>query len=157
MTLSLRSAFLPLALVLTLGPTVASAQIEEPRIPLQTKLSELNRFRTEYAEAFNRKDAAALAAMYAQDAIINDADGTSIMGGEKIQQFLTQGASQFPHMVIVSDSLAVYGNTAIDVGTTKLHPSAGGEKVTRYLVVLRRGMNGWKLIRVASTPVMSGM
>jgi ketosteroid isomerase-like protein len=139
---------------LAFAPSVATAQIEEPRIPLQTKMSELNRFRVEYGENFNKKDVAALSAMFSDDAIINDRDGRVYRGGEQIRQYFAAGAPSFPHLVIESDSMAIYGNTAVDVGTTKMHPSGGGELVSRYMVVLRRGMNEWKLVRVAVTPVM---
>lgn len=149
---------LPLVLALALAtPAVATAQIEEPRIPLQTKISELTRFRTEYAENFNKKDIPAVVAMYSDDVIVIEATGATFVGKEAVRTWLTQGGADLPHLVIASDSLAVYGNTAVDVGTAKAHPAAGGEMVTKYLVVLRRDMNGWKLIRVISTPVTAGM
>lgn len=153
MTHRFRTAFLPIALLLTLAPTVARAQIEEPRIPLQTKLSELNRFRAEYAENFNKHDVAAVTAMYSPTAMIVTNTGTVVSGREAISQWLTQGTREIPHIIIDSDSMAVYGNTAVDMGKTTAHPSAGGEQVTRYLVVLRRDMNGWKVVRLSSTPV----
>jgi ketosteroid isomerase-like protein len=146
-----------LLLALALAPTVATAQIEEPRIPLQTKLSELNRFRVEYAETFNKKDGAALSALWADDGMFTDVDGKTYKGIDQIRQWYTGGAASFPHMVIESDSLSIYGNTAVDMGTTKLHPAGGGEQVARYIVVLRRGLNGWKLVRAAVTPVKAGM
>jgi uncharacterized protein (TIGR02246 family) len=138
---------------LTLAPAVASAQIEEPRIPLQTKLTELNRFRTEYAEAWNKKDAGALSAMWADDAMFNDADGQSYRGRAAVRKWYTDRSADMPHLVLESDSLAIYGNTAVDMGTSKMHPSGGAEMVARYMVVLRRNMNGWKLVRAAITPV----
>jgi uncharacterized protein (TIGR02246 family) len=144
-------------LALALAPTVAMAQIEEPRIPLQTKLTELTRFRVEYAENFNKKDVPALVAMWSDDAIMTDFDGKSYKGRDQIRQWYTQGAPTFPHLVIESDSLAIYGNTAVDFGTSKMHPTGGAEQVARYLVVLRRGMNGWRVVRAAITPVSSGM
>lgn len=94
--------------------------------------------------------------MWADDGIFTDVDGTSYMGNQ-IRQWYVQGAAKFPHMVIESDSLAIYGNTAVDVGTTKQHPTGGAEQVARYMVVLRRGMGGWKLVRGAVTPVRAGM
>jgi ketosteroid isomerase-like protein len=143
-----------LALLLALAaPAVVRAQIEEPRIPLQTKLSELNRFRVEYAENYNKKDVAAVAAMYSNDVIVTMANGTVLKGIDQVRQSLTTDLASGPHLVIESDSMAVYGNTAVDVGTSKVHPAAGGEMVTRYMVVLRRDMNGWKLVRIIVTPV----
>ena len=87
MTHRFRTAFLPIALLLTLAPTVARAQIEEPRIPLQTKLSELNRFRAEYAENFNKHDVAAVTAMYSPTAMIVTNTGTVVSGREQISQW----------------------------------------------------------------------
>jgi ketosteroid isomerase-like protein len=148
---------LPLVLALALAaPTVARAQIEEPRIPLQTKLSELTRFRTEYAVNFNNKDIPAVVAMYSPDIIIVEPTGNTTKGLDAVRAWFTNNAP-LPHLVIESDSMAVYGNTAVDVGTAKTHPAAGGEQVVRYLVVLRRDMNGWKLIRIIQTPVTAGM
>lgn len=138
---------------LALAPTVASAQIEEPRIPLQTKLSELNRFRVEYAENWNKKDANALVAMWADDAMFNDGDGMTYSGRAAVQKWYNDRAGAMPHLVLESDSLSIYGNTAVDMGTSKMHPAGGGEQVARYLVVLRRNMNGWKVVRAAITPV----
>jgi ketosteroid isomerase-like protein len=139
----------PLVLSLLLAaPVVARAQIEEPRIPLQTKRSELYRFRMEYAEAFNKKDGASVVAMFAPDAIVVDADGTMLNGITMIRSGLTRDAANWPHLELQSDSLAIYGNTAVDVGTAR-----HGDMVTRYTVVLRRDMNGWKLVRFQSTPV----
>jgi ketosteroid isomerase-like protein len=148
---------LPLVLALALAtPVVARAQIEEPRIPLQTKLSELNRFRIEYAENYNKKDVAAVVGMYSSDVIIIDPAGAVTKGLDQLRTAMTAGVANWPHLVIESDSMAVYGNTAVDVGTAKTHPAAGGENVTRYLVVMRRDMNGWKLVRLISTPVTAG-
>ena len=148
---------IPLVLALAFAaPAVVSAQIEEPRIPLQTKLSELTRFRTEYAENFNKKDAPAVVAMYSKDVIVINPDGSMTKGLDALRANMTAAATTWPHLVISSDSMAVYGNTAVDVGTATVHPAAGGEEVSSYIVVLRRDMNGWKLIRVVNTPVTKG-
>ncbi|MEP7325086.1 MAG: nuclear transport factor 2 family protein [Gemmatimonadota bacterium] len=148
---------LPLVLALALAATtVARAQIEEPRIPLQTKMSELTRFRTEYAENFNKKDINAVVAMYSRDVIVVEPTGNVIKGIDGVRAWFTQGAANLPHLVIESDSMTVYGNTAVDVGTAKQHPAAGGEMVARYIVVLRRDLNGWKIVRLINTPVTTG-
>ena len=142
-----------LLFALALAPTVATAQIEEPRIPLQTKMSELNRFRVEYAENWNKKDTPALIAMWSDDAMFTDVDGSVHSGRAGVQKWYNDRASNMPHLVIESDSLSIYGNTAVDMGTSKMHPSGGAEIVARYIVVLRRNMSGWKMVRAAITPV----
>lgn len=134
-------------------PGVVAAQIEEGRVPLQTAMSELERFRGRYAELFNQKNVQDLTAMYAEDAVVITADGTVAAGREAIAAAMAAAAPTWPHMVIESDSVRVWGNTATDFGTVKEHPAGGGEVVSRYLVVLRRGYQDWSLVHVAQVPV----
>jgi uncharacterized protein (TIGR02246 family) len=148
------SRVVPVALTLGLAtPAIVAAQgVEEPRIPLRTALMELNTLRTEYAEAFNRKDAAAVASVYSSDAVIIDGRGARVSGADAIRQYIDARASEGGHMVLASDSVRVYGNTAVDVGTVTIHPEGGGEAVADYMAVSRRGMTGWKLVSVAVVP-----
>lgn len=150
-----RAVPLMLALGLT-APAVAAAQgIEEPRIPLRTALAELGTLRTEYVEAFNAKNATAVADMYASDAIYVDRDGAMTVGDSAIRAGITEAAPEWPHAVIASENVQVYGNTAIDVGTWTEHPAGGGETVLRYMSVTRRSMNGWRIVRLSVVPVAS--
>lgn len=148
------SRAVPIALTLGLAtPTIVGAQgVEEPRIPLRTALMELNTLRTEYAEAFNRKDGAALASVYAPDAVLIDANGVKVSGAAAIREYMVERSEEGGHMVLESDSVRVYGNTAVDMGTVTIHPEGGGEDVAHYLSVSRRGMAGWKLVSVAVVP-----
>ena len=147
------------ALFLTLSalvPSTASAQIPDSVIPLQTVVSETNRFRAEYADHFNKKDVAGLMTLYAADAIFTAEDGTRYTGAEAITAYFTKMAATMPHIVVTSESLLSYGGTAIDMGTITMHPPGGGEHKSRYLAVLRRELGGagnWDLVRVARTPV----
>jgi ketosteroid isomerase-like protein len=142
--------FVTLAFVV---PSMASAQIPDSMIPLQTVISETNRFRVEYAEYYNKKDVTALVGMYAPNAIVTLEGGDTYVGLEAIKAALTRLAPTFPHIIIKSDSLVAYGHTVVDVGTTTMHPQGGGELTSRYLAVLRRGSQGWKVVRVSLVPV----
>ena len=156
MTLASRvRAWLPLTVSLAfLIPSVATGQgIEKPRVPLRTALNEITAFREEYAQAYNNKDAAALTAMYAQDATLIAADGTMLTGKEAIGKSLESGP--WMKMSLTSDSVRVFGNTAYDVGTARMSGSEGHEDVSHYLVVLRRGVTAWKLSAVAVVPETS--
>jgi ketosteroid isomerase-like protein len=137
-----------------LAPSAASAQIPDSVIPLQTVQSEMNRFRVEYAEYYNAKNVAALVAMYAPDAIVTIEDGTTYVGQEALRAGLTKMAPTSPHIVIRSDSLVAFGSTAVDVGTTTKHPQGGGESTSRYLVVLRRKMGVWTIVRLSVVGVV---
>jgi uncharacterized protein (TIGR02246 family) len=137
-----------------LVPSIATGQgIESPRIPLRTALNDLMTLRTSYVDAFNGKDAKAVAALYTDDAVVIMRDGSMVMGRAEIAKAMEKDAANWPHAVIKSDSTRVYGATAVDVGTWTEHPVGGGEVVSRYLVVIRHDMNGWKLAYVADVPV----
>ena len=146
------TSWLPLAVSLALlAPTLASGQgIEQPRIPLRTALTEIRTLREAYAEAFNDKNAAAVVDMYAPDAILIKSDGTVLTGKAAIRKDFEGG--QWPKMTLSSDTVRVFGNTALDVGTVRTTPSGGSEEVGHYLVVLRRGLKDWKVSRVAVVP-----
>ena len=136
-------------LALLLVPSVAVAQgVAADRARLRTAMDDLRAVRTEYVEAYNRKDAAAITAMYADDAILIQPDGTMLTGTEEIGKAMAEAAPTWAHSVISSDTVRVYGSTAVDIGTFTVHPAGGGEVVNRYTSVLRRGMRGWKLTHV---------
>ena len=155
MTLARRArAWLPLMVSLPfLLPNVATGQgIERPRVPVRTALAEIRTFRAAYAEAFNKKDPAAVADMYAPDAIVIQGDGSQLVGMDAIQKAFATDAPTWPQMTITSDTVRVFGNTAWDVGTTRSQRAAGGEEVSHYLVVLRRGITDWKIKGLAVVP-----
>ena len=156
MTLARRlRAWLPLMVSLAfLVPAMASGQgIEKPRVPIRTALVELMALRAEYAEAFNKKETATLVNMYAPDATAIFGDGTVLTGKDAIQKSLEAGP--WGKMSIASDTVRVYGNTAVDVGTVRTSRSDGAEDVGHYLVVLRRGMKDWKVNSLAVVPEAS--
>ena len=153
MARQLRSCVAVFAVLAIAGASVAHAQgVEAPRLPLRTALDELGTVRAAYADAFNRKDGAAVAALYAPDATLINSDGSVLMGSQAIGAGFKDSAG-WPHMVIESDSMKVFGNTAVDVGTLRLHSEGSPEMVAHYLVVLRRNMQNWKIVSVASVPV----
>ena len=153
MTLVHRSrAWLPFAMSLAfLFPSAATGQgIEKPRVPIRTAINELSALREEYAEAFNKKDVASLTAIYAPDATVVRGDGTVLSGKEAIQKSFEAGP--WLKMSVTSDTVRVYGNTAVDVGTVRMSRPGGDTDVSHYLAVLRRGLNTWKINSVAVVP-----
>lgn len=143
------SLFRVLLLALVLAPSIAFAQgIAPDRQRLRTAMDDLRALRTEYVEMYNKKDASGVTNLYADDAIVIQPDGTMLTGTEEIAAAMTEESKTWAHSVIESDTLRVYGNTAVDIGTFTTHPTEGGEQKLRYTSVLRRGMNGWKLTHV---------
>jgi ketosteroid isomerase-like protein len=144
---------LPLVAALAfVAPSLAHAQgIETPRVPLRTALKEINTLRAEYASTYNKKDAASLTAMYAADAIVIRPDG-ELQGRAAIGEALAKEAPSWGRLTISSDTVRVYGNTAWDVGTLSTQGAEGEATVSRYLVVLRRGIEQWSISSVAVVP-----
>jgi len=144
-------------LLLVLAPSVALAQgIEADRQRLRTAQDDIRALRSQYAEAYNAKDAAALAALYTADGIMVNSKGEMVAGAEEIASTMAADAPNWPHAVIASDTVRVYGSTAVDVGRFTTHPAGGGEKVERYVAVLRRGMDGWRLSHAVLVPTGGG-
>jgi ketosteroid isomerase-like protein len=145
-----------LLLALTLAvvtPWPAAGQgIEAPRVPLRTAIKEINTLRAEYAAFYNRKDTAALTAMYLPDAVVIRADGSVLLGQAAVGKALVEEAATWKQITLSSDSMRVFGNTAWDVGSMSTKGSGGDQSVTRYLVVLRRDIQTWRISSLAVVP-----
>ncbi|HEX3236174.1 MAG TPA: nuclear transport factor 2 family protein [Gemmatimonadales bacterium] len=124
--------------------------VEQPHVPVRKALDEIRVLRAEYAEAFNKQDAATLVDVYAPDATMIDADGTMLTGKDAIRKRIEAGP--WGTLSIDSDTVRVFGNTAYDIGTARISHKGGGEDVSHYLVVLRRGIKEWKVSSIAQVP-----
>lgn len=96
MTTQRRSmASLPLALALALlTPSLTAAQgIDTPRVPVRTALAEINTLRAEHAALYNKKDTAAVTAMYLPDAVLIRPDGSTLMGSAAIGKAFAEEAA----------------------------------------------------------------
>jgi len=146
-----RRISLPVVVALALlAPSLGSAQgVEAPRIPLRTAIREINSFRAQYADGLNDKDVAALTAMYAPDAVVIRGDGKTLEGRSAIGEDLTAQSASWTKTTITSDTLHVFGNTAWEVGDLT---GPDGKDPKRYLVVLRRGLEGWHISSLAIVP-----
>lgn len=137
--------------MLTTSPAAAQG-VEAPRVPLRTAIKEINTLRAEYATLYNSKDAAALTAMYLPDAVLVRRDGSTLLGRAAIGKAFAEEAAGWSQLAISSDTMRVFGNTAWDVGSMTTQGSGSDQSVTRYLAVLRRGVQGWKISSVAVVP-----
>lgn len=157
MTPSRRFRFsLPLVAALAFVPTArATAQgVEQPRVPLRTAIKEINTLRSEYADLYNKKDAAALTAIYLPDAVVIRGDGSTLLGQAAIGKALGEEAASWKQITLSSDTMRVFGNTAWDVGSMSSSRGSDGEpSITRYLVVLRRGVQEWRISSLAVLPM----
>jgi uncharacterized protein (TIGR02246 family) len=139
-------------LLLCVAPPIAMGQGVRPATPLRTARDEIREFREAYAAAYNKKDTATVADMYSPSAVIIQGNGTVLMGKDAIRSSLAKNAEKWTQITITSDTLRVVGSTAWDVGTSRTQGSEGGEQVSHYLTVLRRGLKFWKIDRLAVVP-----
>jgi len=150
---SLPSRLLLALLLISIPASLAAQGIESPRVPLRKAIDEIRELRESYADAFNKKDSVTVAGMYAPDAVVIRGDGSVLKGKEAIREDISSNASHWPQTTIESDTLRVFGNTAWDMGTSRNRTADGGEEVSHYLVVLRRGIKFWKVSALAVVPV----
>jgi uncharacterized protein (TIGR02246 family) len=142
-----------MALAVTLAlPAFAAAQgVKTPHAPIPTGPKDIAAMRMEYVNAFNAKDSKAISGMYTPDATMVEADGSHAEGMEAISAKNGADAMNWPQLTLTSESLKIYGTTAIDAGTWTTH-SSSGDMSGRYLAVLRHDVNGWKLHDTAEVP-----
>ena len=155
MTTQRRSmASLPLALTLAVLTTAPAAGqgIEAPRVPVRTAIKEINTLRAEYAALYNRKDTGALTAMYLPDAVVIRGDGSMLLGQAAVGKAFAEEAANWKQITLSSDTMRVFGNTAWDAGSMSIKGSDGVQSATRYLVVLRRGIQTWQVSSLAVVP-----
>src|SRR5215210_7847340 len=106
-------SWLPLALLLVFGPSVASGQgIKRPTIPLRKALDEIRQFDQTYADAFNKKDTATVMGMYGPGAVFLQDNGSVLVGQDTIKKTIAKNAPNWPQMTIEPESTRVVGQTA---------------------------------------------
>ena len=157
MKASRRARFsLPLVATLVFAATSSAAAqgVEAPSVPLRTAIEEINTLRSEYMDHYNRKDAAALVAMYLPDAVMIRRDGSTLVGQAAIGKALAAEAAGWQQVTLSSDTMRVFGNTAWDMGSMSSHGSGNEASVSHYLVVIRRGLREWKISSVAVVPAL---
>jgi uncharacterized protein (TIGR02246 family) len=138
------------------GDTMAAGDTATVMQDPATARAELERIRDNWRTAAERDDAGAVAALYADDAILVGTETPEVRGRAAIQEMFGQ---QFPMSAVSrseSRDLTVSGDMAYDYGefTQQLTPpNAPGQTINgHYLVVLRRQNDGaWKIVRHVST------
>jgi uncharacterized protein (TIGR02246 family) len=125
-------------LVLLAGPAWAQSK---------TAIQQLN---DQWAAAFNKGDAAALAAMYTSDAYVLPAGAPMVKGRTDIEKFMAGAVQQLGEIKLTTlDVKPLGGSAAREIGTATFKtkgqtPQAGALK---YAVVWQREGGRWKLLQ----------
>jgi uncharacterized protein (TIGR02246 family) len=146
----MRSTTTRLLVCLVLALAAAAAAAEPPKAdPARAALEKAGK---DFSDAFGRGDVAAIANMYAEDAIAFPPESDMVKGRAAIEKlwkdFRDTGAKsvEFEIVDVVSS-----GNLAAETGYATLHVQPAGhaaatEKV-KYVVVWKKGPAGWQLYR----------
>jgi len=143
-----------LVLVLTLALLGCNtAPAEQPKADPQADKDAINKLRDEFIAAFNANDAEKMGQAYAESAVVMDLGQPTIEGRAAIiehnKMFFDQNMAKIG---INSRAMSVSGDLGFDEGTftMEITPKAAGQKPMmtegRYLVVLQRGADGWKVL-----------
>lgn len=106
----------------------------------------LNTLAAAWAAAFNAKDAAKIASLYADDAVVMPPNQPMVKGRANIEAHwkseIQQGAANLQLTPVES---AISGSQAFEAGTSTMTLPGGQTEVGKYLVVLKRVGNDWKI------------
>lgn len=112
----------------------------------------INDVRASYQAAYNAGDAAAVAALFTDDAISMPDHHSALEGKAAIQQYLEQIFSQYTATISITPAdTEITGDVAHEHGSFSITvtPKAGGNTVTdggKYIVILKRQSDGaWKI------------
>jgi len=132
---------------LAVAVTVAAAFVVTGIVQGQGKTDPaLNKLAADWAAAFNAKDAAKIASFYADDAVVMPPNQPIVKGRANIEAHfkgeIQQGATNFQLKPVES---AISGSQAFEAGTSTMTLPGGQTDVGKYLVVLKRVGNDWKI------------
>jgi uncharacterized protein (TIGR02246 family) len=106
----------------------------------------LDKLAVEFEAAFKAKDAAKVAAFYAEDAVMMPPNEPSVKGRTAIQaHYANQFKQGFTNLDLNPTESAVSGQQAFDVGTSSIVLPDGRTENGKYLVVYKRVGADWKL------------
>jgi ketosteroid isomerase-like protein len=101
-----------------------------------------------YKHAMMAKDRAALEKLFHKDLTYTHSSGLNETKAEAIKA-VTEGRTKIENIDLISNSVRVYGNTALVKGKVDFRNNAGGQVSTAHLDVLHvwiKGATGWQLV-----------
>ena len=149
-----------IASMLTFSGCQSAPKPEEKITDVAADTTAINALRDQYATVFNSNDAAALAATYADDAIMMNPNQVPVEGKPAIQasyeaMFKENAGTVTLTLALTPLETQVAGDWAYDRGnaTSTVTPKSGKpvEQLGKYLVILKRQTDGsWKVYREMS-------
>lgn len=132
-----RIAILAVCVALWAAPSLAQSK------------ADIQKLNDQWVAAFNKGDAAAVAAMYTQDATVLPAGAPIVKGRAAIEAMWRQQAEKLQAVKIeTTDVKPLGGNAARELGTATLRTKAQPPQdiVVKYAVVWQKEGDHWKLM-----------
>jgi uncharacterized protein (TIGR02246 family) len=110
----------------------------------------IQKLEDQWAAAFNKGDAVAVAAFYADDAYVLPAGAPMVNGHDAIQSYLAQAAQQIGDVKCTTIDVKPLGRKAArEIGTCtfKTKGATPQDSALKYAVVWVKTDSGWKLIQ----------
>ena len=132
---------------LAVAVTIAAALVFTGIVRSQGKTDPtLNKLAAEWAAAFNARNASKIALFYTDDAVVMPPNKPMVKGRANIETHfkgeIEQGPTNFQLNPFES---AITGSQAFEAGTTTVTLPGGETERGKYLVVLKRVGNDWKI------------
>lgn len=109
----------------------------------------LDKVAREFADAFNAKDAARVAALYTDDAVLMPPNLPAVRGRADIEAYYKAGFAQpMGRLMLQPVESSVAGSTAFEAGVANVimgNASAGDVDKGKYVVIYKRAGNAWKI------------
>lgn len=147
MTSFLRFALFAISIAMSAAVPAADQQSSPDEAAIQDAA-------VKFVDAYNEKNAAAIAALFDAKARVEEADGTVIEGGDAIREAFTAAFEDDPdgQIGLSMESLTMLTpDIAVEQGATEFYPD--GETLTsrgRYLVVHQKKDGAWRMISARS-------
>jgi uncharacterized protein (TIGR02246 family) len=112
---------------------------------MTTARQELARIISQFATAFNAGDMAAVAALYAEDAILMPPDSATLTGRGRIAEYW-QAARETGMRDVALRTLKIEGegSTFVDIGTAEAMSDAGSQSL-KYIAVWKQVDGRWQM------------
>ena len=131
---------------LAVAVTIATALAVTVMVQGQGKIDPAIKTAPAWEAAFNAKDAAKIAALYAEDAVVMPPNQAPVKGRANIEAHwkseIQQGGTNVKLNPVES---AVSGSQAFEVGTMTMTLPGGKTDRGKYVAILKRVGNDWKI------------
>ena len=131
---------------LAVAVSIAAALVFTGIVRSQGKTDPPDQNRPAWEAAFNAKDAAKIAVLYAEDAVVMPPNQPMVKGRANIEAHwkgeIQQGGTNFQLNPVES---AISGSQAFEVGTMTMTLPGGQTDRGKYVAILKRVGNDWKI------------